>query len=664
MSRQQDFHPPSLSQHFEAPDGYVGRFAWICGYSADANFLNDALERFTRQTLSQRAYSGRIAAAVMLDAGNPPITLLDVPGMLHLPIKFVNRPFRLLHAKVALLGFRHTGSDGWLLRLIVSTGNWTRQTLEESLDLAWRADVSSQDLAGAGEHVRMRCADIKAASSMFSWLQELHDDRPLHSFLGVGEETETASAILQVSAWVMLVAKEARGKPRFFDNQKRSLLKQLPSMVRAHAPAVSRNYICMGSGFFEATSDCNRIPYVLGEIVKALSDDKMLTRRPKIDVFVNPAGCQAVASCGGAFDREGWRVRPAGQPGYFGAGTRRSLHAKFIFSANFRENSTSATSPWTYLGSGNLTGPGFAHAMSPSGGNLEAGVVIGTSKPLYRKQTKGIDEQSIVTNLLPIQWDREAGDLDSPLSVGAAMEERELAFLAAPISFVLWSTDGDSEYLSATDLPMAPFVLLDALANECVRESDGRFRWRGDRPRVVKIRWQHESEVREGEIPVIDEFGRFAATKLPRIDFDEAWLQLDSFPMPPSDEDLPMEGGDPSLGSHTREASVQRSSSYPIRRMMQLIEGIASKQTAIHESDWTSWCTRLEQCLTHACDSPVVEAFRSLAINPLAPLRLASFRPEFAEDSSSPAGSRYEATINRIELAWSVACLRKLGDVA
>ena len=83
---------------------------------------------------------------LMLDPGNPQITPKEVPGVIHLPMNGVP-PFRLLHAKVALLGFRHT-SDArqWRLRLIVSTGNWTRQTLEESLDLAWRIDLSDQDL--------------------------------------------------------------------------------------------------------------------------------------------------------------------------------------------------------------------------------------------------------------------------------------------------------------------------------------------------------------------------------------------------------------------------------------------------------------------------------------------------------------------------------------
>ena len=90
MSRDHDKLPgPSLAQHFEAPDDYLGHFGWVCGYSADAPFLNDAVERFTRLTAAQRAHLGRIALAVFLDPGNPAVSLLDAPGVAHLPIRDV-----------------------------------------------------------------------------------------------------------------------------------------------------------------------------------------------------------------------------------------------------------------------------------------------------------------------------------------------------------------------------------------------------------------------------------------------------------------------------------------------------------------------------------------------------------------------------------------------
>ena len=114
----------------------------------------------------------------MLDRGNPQITLAEVPSLLHLPTKVSKPPFKLLHAKVALLGFRHL--DSWCLRLIVSTGNWTRQTLEESLDLAWVIEIHSEELKSPSDNTKQACADFRAAWDMLSELRMLFDDRTLN----------------------------------------------------------------------------------------------------------------------------------------------------------------------------------------------------------------------------------------------------------------------------------------------------------------------------------------------------------------------------------------------------------------------------------------------------------------------------------------------------
>ena len=87
MSRSEAFVPPSLAQHFEPPDEHVGCFGWVCGYSADAPFLNDAAERFTRQTLGQRAYAGRISLALLLDPSGAQIPPTAAPGVTHLPLR-------------------------------------------------------------------------------------------------------------------------------------------------------------------------------------------------------------------------------------------------------------------------------------------------------------------------------------------------------------------------------------------------------------------------------------------------------------------------------------------------------------------------------------------------------------------------------------------------
>ena len=48
-----NFKPSSLAQLFEPPDQHQGVFGWLCGYSADAGFLEDAVERFSGLTQAE-----------------------------------------------------------------------------------------------------------------------------------------------------------------------------------------------------------------------------------------------------------------------------------------------------------------------------------------------------------------------------------------------------------------------------------------------------------------------------------------------------------------------------------------------------------------------------------------------------------------------------------
>lgn len=74
------------------------------------------------------------------------------------------------------------------------------------------------------------------------------------------------------------------------------------------------------------------------------------------------------------------------------------------------------------------------------------------------------------------------------------------------------------------------------------------------------------------------------------------------------------------------------------------------------------WCNRLEQTLGQAGDSAPVKYFRDeLKLNPLSPLRHQSFRPSFADTSSSELGKLYDDTLIRIEESWKVNELSPIG---
>jgi hypothetical protein len=253
---------------------------------------------------------------------------------------------------------------------------------------------------------------------------------------------------------------------------------------------------------------------------------------------------------------------------------------------------------------------------------------------------------------------------EASLSAGQEMPPRPPAYLAAPIAWVSACAIGDGIELRPSE-PMESvpdLVVVDQNRQPCARSATG-FIWPGVQPRMVNVQWQENGASHSALVPVIDEFGRVAATSLTALDIDEVWWQLANFPLAP-DHDTPDgfgEGGD-AVGGAGAGQSAATGRTYPIRQMMELIENIAHRQTQIDEEDWNAWCNRLEQTLSRAANQPGVIAFAQLGLNPLASLRTKPFRPAFAETADEPPGIRYEAVLARIEHAWGVASCIALGS--
>lgn len=382
----------------------------------------------------------------------PPILSTDVPGVAHLLLK-KGQPFRLLHAKVALLGFRHRTEPGrWWLRLLVSTGNWTRQTVEESLDLAWRLDVTQEGCEEAADGIGQDRADIRAAWDLLQWLQGYVDTRLLDATTD-GRPSESSLARQCVARWLDACGARAEA-PRFFDSRKASLLKGLLKKLNNHG--VKRcSRLVLGSGFFESGTDARKELVPL-RIVREFKENSFLTSRPRVDIFVDPDSCQVMAKAGtlDSLKNAGFHLRPAAPPeAVFGErAATRNLHAKFIFSAaSGRKDEDACCGAWLYLGSGNLTRPGFIDKMSSTGGNLEAGVLLFPPEGLRWKQkngVNGVDAGKVITNLLPVQWDTEITTADA-LKSGPGKEEQREAFFAPPVAHLFWD-DGDGQQTLGT----------------------------------------------------------------------------------------------------------------------------------------------------------------------------------------------------------------------
>ncbi|TPG57827.1 hypothetical protein EAH89_10445 [Roseomonas nepalensis] len=181
----------------------------------------------------------------------------------------------------------------------------------------------------------------------------------------------------------------------------------------------------------------------------------------------------------------------------------------------------------------------------------------------------------------------------------------------------------------------------------------------------MTVAWTEANQRCVERVPVIDAHGRISATALTPVALEEVWSLLADFPLPPDDDaDEPDEDdgelSDGRGGYTSRGGSATSVGSYAIRRVMELVEQIAARQTALHEADWTAWCVRLGQTLELASDDAEIAAFRALGLNPLSPLRAAPFRPDFARDGMTPAGQLYEETLDRVAIAWQVDTLELL----
>lgn len=643
--------PGALDAVFEPPARLRARFGWVCGMTADGPFVERAVDRFSRQSTAQRMLAGRVYLGLMLDPSNPQLPPFSTPGALHLAARTLPLPFRLLHAKVALLGFDDEETGQWCVRLVVSTGNWTTPTLAHSLDLLWVVDLHSEHPVGP-ERSQAE-ADVKAAAAFLSRLRRRFDDDALVAAKGP-QARATRANIAALDAWVDSLS-PGDVSPRFLHNEREPLIDSVPRAALRVGGRTRRNYIVLGSGFYGTGGPPNALPEVPARIVAALTapDGGVLTGQPYVDLVANPAACQGVADAATAIAAtKRWRVIAPTDP-HGDTGGLRSLHAKFIFVANWSEGGR-ATSPWLYLGSGNLTEPGFLRKALPDGrasvsnGNLEAGVVFVPEVVPWKE----------VGRLLP--FDPEAEDLSKvPQSLAAGPEapERPPAFVAPPFAFLVHDVDGALR----PSVPAPVATLLWPTGQRTTAADDGSYPCPGAPPPQVEVAWPADDSELRAVVPVVDAEGRIAGSVRGPLTFEGLAEELGSFPDQPEVEaplddssDNAASSGD-ATGGGSRAAAIS-----PLRDVMHAVEMVAKHQTRIREPQWEAWVARLEQALVRMKDQPMVEAVRKLGVNPLSVLRLPAFRPPFCEGPGSPMDALYEDALVRIERAWGVADLAPL----
>lgn len=559
---------------FMPPKDCFGDFGFFCGFTATPKVMGQL----------RRSFTGEMARPVLAAFIHPTINAIsDIPGLAWMWMRLQDRGYNLLHAKVALLGFRKRDDDGYVIRLAVSTGNWTQEPLTDSIDLFWSIDL--QTAAPADQDI----ADIQAAWDMFEWLRQRADCTLIErEYDGILPYARLEDEIRHLPA--------SKLQPRFIDSRSQALL---PQVVDRLGIGKKADRLILGSGYFEAEGDGGAgLPERFRE---KLVEEKLLKKSATLDLFLNPLSCQGLAMRGPALTEAGWNLR---RPISAMHGEEGRLHAKFVMLGAGQDEAVGRV----YLGSGNLSRNGFEKAAS-AGGNLEAGVVVDLPKGLKWRSRKNSNHG--FATLLPIQFNETVAP--SKLQSGSGFVPPEEPETLPPLSWLIWKDD---------TLCAPGGIVLDVIGPDgascptpCI--------WPAPAPAVVTLThggWR---------VPVIAE-GVLVVPRPSELTVEDVLAGLQAFPEP-LDADQPddgPEGGEPMVeASDTPELPP---ATYAIRRMMSLLVRLGETQARLDPRDWQRWCRELRHILRGICkqEQPMISFFHDAKANPLLALMDPRMCPE------------------------------------
>ncbi|MDO8805590.1 MAG: hypothetical protein Q7R35_14315 [Elusimicrobiota bacterium] len=368
--------PTQLLSLFSPPQDHLkGITGAVCGFSAEKVFVEAMLECFSGKAGMERARIGRRYLSMFLDPHAQP--LYGIPGLYcHHPeaIKWEDGKVKLMHAKAALLGFGHDlNKNPTYFRLIISTGNWTREAVNNSINLVWHCDHDCENSDRRGETGR----DVREAAKFFDKLKSYYflcKAGPVDELLKYILLDNRIRGPKRKTRFISTLTTSDRGIKNTGIFMRNSLGAQVFKKMSNFASR--RNTIICGSGFFEKAEKTTKGPPAIISGILAGLKEVLPTDSHKF-LVINPGNSGAV----GKWIKECWTdefVWVLPQPEH-PHGVNSSLHAKYIFIGNSKNGKLDSREPISggvlYLGSGNLSKQGFALAPGCNG-NIEAGIVI------------------------------------------------------------------------------------------------------------------------------------------------------------------------------------------------------------------------------------------------------------------------------------------------
>lgn len=633
-----------LETLFSPPPNQFGTHMLVCGLSADTETLERIASTFTGEHAVERAANGLPRALLMLDASAPRLGALAVPGMLQLVPCAVQRwstQTTLMHAKVALLGFADVRFGApTTFRLLVSTGNWTRESWgsDAQIDMFWSTEYRIDPASARDEAF----ADVAAALVFFERLM---------SGLYTQSSAFLASqplALGWLDTWKAMLHQGRRSKASRFIH---SLDAPLFAQIKQRFTPEGVSTMVVGSGFWEqADSASTGKPEVLERL------DELAVRGERY-LVANPQQAGALAPWTAANPKAvrngkigGWTLCAPFDPLQKGRHPgRKFLHAKYIAGlarvAPMQDDKGTLT--FLYLGSGNLSRAGLlsraalgiGRAARQRAGNIEAGVLL-----TDRQEVKQVWRVLACGDVLPEDAIRHmAQGTGEPILVPR---------VPPPVLFA--RVEGNALTLVRSDDPPADLeVQLDASSAWLeVAAGDDAVTLTQAVPPFVRVRLAGTADAREiHEIPVFSEDGICCRQPPNALKIDDVLEALLAFPAAPPCPPDPEPLNSAALPAATVSSAASR---YPLKTMASLIEVIGQRNALVEKEQFLVWLSQLRYLMLEQIAAADRDAIRRARINLFPALCQPGFVPPWLH-ASPQLELAYRNLVRDIEDAWTVS---------
>lgn len=622
----------SLLDLFAPPSGYTGHFGWICGFTAEGPVMREIADRFTIGAGSFAATFQRPALFLTTDPASPQITTDRAPGVHHMTLapswreRFSGRG--IFHAKVALLHFSDTTSKNHttrrdIFRLVVSTGNWTRETLERNIDLFWSVEFPHSDTAADPAAESQNLADILIACDMFT---SLHPHLSPNPWAAATDSDVIQTPYADTLRLLNELKAPAGMKPRFFHSLDQPLRKPL---LERFDGSQRDQLTVLGSGFFAggdpAPAGVSQRQGTEAFLRRFVSDLTGKDAGHYVSVVANPCACQGLAAAAPALKASQWRFFaprfPEGKKDPEG-----KLHAKFIY-----RGKKDSFKGLLYIGSGNLTPAGMGAPSGTGIWNFEAGTVI------------PVDVPDRPEALLPLTAE-EIDIAKETLKMGDPFEMANEFNGNCPLTHFTLGEDHDEFWLEPRPVPSDFRGISLSYSGGNWQPLTARILLDPEQlpPSLVRLRWSSDAKnTAHVAVPVLNERGLHVVpeTQHRRLeDVLDSLMQMAATGREPEVETTDdHESNDGELNGSSGRSEAIGHAPYSTRRLMAFITALGEIQAEMTSAQTRLWANRLiEHARTLArTEGDVLLALQEMQLNPFRHLGRAEFMPLGVSDEET-----------------------------